>query len=236
VSPFDPSSLAEPCVPFTPLGPADILFAFGSHSLNNNALCGLYSEYSDGSGRLLGTYNAEGITAVTEMLQVNSTLTSIRSECHMELALFCTIEHQRPMTVWRPCCTVKTNFLSFCPFVTPFGPLLDTEPTHHCLDSVKGSQLRDTGHRIVGQALLEATSSKLAFIQCDTFSLGQSDKELNLQGKNLTASDAVLLGGVLKANTTLKRIKCASHYSPANPYFAANGILHMALLGPVDAS
>ena len=104
------------------------------------------------------------------------------------------------------------------------------------MDSVKGNQLGDAGHRILGQALLEATSSKLAFIQCDQFSLGQSDKELNLQGKNLTALDAILLGGVLKANTTLKSIKCASHYSLANPSCAANGILHMALLGPVNAA
>ena len=43
-------------------------------SLANNQLCGL-----DGYGR--GTYNAEGISKIAEMLAVNTTLQSIKYAC-----------------------------------------------------------------------------------------------------------------------------------------------------------
>ena len=50
-----------------PLTPAYSLI----HSLDGNALCGV-SEYR------FGTYTAEGITKIAEMLKVNRTLQSIR--------------------------------------------------------------------------------------------------------------------------------------------------------------
>ena len=58
--------------------------------MDGNQLCGLYYGY----GRQMGTYTADGIIAISEMLKVNSTLQSIRCAfCARFLA-----KRQQPVT------------------------------------------------------------------------------------------------------------------------------------------
>ena len=54
-----------------------ILLVSLARSLDMNALCGLYYVDVD-DHQLSGTYTAEGIVAISEMLKVNTTLQSIR--------------------------------------------------------------------------------------------------------------------------------------------------------------
>ena len=84
--PEEPSTSAKTLVASN----APQLYCIG-RSLNNNQLCGLYVE----NRRLKGTYTAEGITKIAEMLKTNTTLTSIRCRvpclpylpCYQPLAL-----------------------------------------------------------------------------------------------------------------------------------------------------
>ena len=51
-----------------------------THSISNNAICGLYPEknqYGFLTGKFLGTYTAEGIITISEMLKANHSLQSI---------------------------------------------------------------------------------------------------------------------------------------------------------------
>ena len=75
------------------------------------------------------------------------------------------------------------------------------------MHSIKNNKLGDQGHRALGTALLASSTSKLAFISCDKFSIGPDDSSLDLQRKNMGPADGILLSGVLKANLTITSIK-----------------------------
>ena len=93
------TSLVEDCESFTPSAPTDIVcLLFGSLSLNR--LCGLDS-FGD------GTYTAEGIVQIAEVLKVNTTLQSVKCAA---------------------CCPNPTYPSTHC---EPFTPLRPTDTTAH---------------------------------------------------------------------------------------------------------
>ena len=64
-----PLTLLFPHCPLTLVLPSTVC------SIDNNQICGLYQNVH---GDLQGTYTAEGINSIAEMLKVNTTLCSIR--------------------------------------------------------------------------------------------------------------------------------------------------------------
>ena len=72
-------------------------------SLANNQLCGLYYEYEQGyDAQLKGTYTAEGITKLCEVLK-GSAVTSLKCAATPKRLLLC----QRPLT----------RLMSHCPLL-----------------------------------------------------------------------------------------------------------------------
>mmetsp|Transcript_74821 Transcript_74821/g.206396 ORF Transcript_74821/g.206396 Transcript_74821/m.206396 type:complete len:314 (-) Transcript_74821:2007-2948(-) len=72
--------------------------------------------------------------------------------------------------------------------------------------NVKGNDLGNEGSSALGQALLTSSTSQLAFLTCDKFSIGPDDTSIDLSTTNLSSSDAILLAGVLKANKLITHV------------------------------
>ena len=83
--------------------------------------------------------------------------------------------------------------------------VVEKEPTTR---SERTWWLDTRGKEVIGRALLDSPSPAVQFLQCDVFSLTASTETLNWTSK--VPCDAIVLAGVLRANSTLKTLNISN--------------------------
>ena len=83
--------------------------------------------------------------------------------------------------------------------------VVEKEPTTR---SERTWWLDTRGKEAIGRALLDSPSPEVQFLQCDVFSLTASTETLNWTSK--VPCDAIVLAGVLRANSTLKTLNISN--------------------------
>ena len=71
---------------------------------------------------------------------------------------------------------------------------------------LRGNRLGEEGVHAIGRSLLQSTGGRLGFLMCDALSVDEGVDSLDFSRCGITAVRVALLAGVLKTNSTLRRL------------------------------